>query len=279
MNQPPQPGQPAEPPAGDWGLDTPVQPAADFDAAGATEVVSPPAAPPSYPAAPPSSPGTPPSYPSPSPVEPPVLDYPDSGYAPPGYPPSGYNYPANYPGPTAYAPEEPPISYGAVGLPGTQTAGAAAWIYPGAPEGQPVPKKSRKKWVIVAATVLVVALAGGGIAIYQVFFSGKADREAVGTAATEFTRAAAGGDLAGVKGLLCDSEAAGVPDVIAASGASGVPDKDVQVNLGAVDVRKDLASAVVTKGSNPDVTLYLRKQGGGWKVCASAESDFDSAAK
>ena len=81
-----------------------------------------------------------------------MFDYPDSGYGP-GYLP----YPAAPTG-LPYDSEEPPVSYGAVPLPGAPVvaggpgAVAPAWGYPGAPEEKPA-RKSRRKWAIAAATV------------------------------------------------------------------------------------------------------------------------------
>jgi hypothetical protein len=190
--------------------------------------------------------------------------------------------PAMPPQPVAPGPQGWVAGYPAVMPPGGQPGMPGGWPYPGAPvpaePGATEPAgKNRKKWFIVGATVLVIALVGGGIGIYQVFFSGARDRDAINTAAVEFTRAAAAGDAQQVRDLLCEQEAAAVPSINPPAGASVEPADDLQVVVGTVEVRDDVGSAAVTKGSDSDVTLYFRKESDKWTVCASAEDDFTAA--
>lgn len=204
---------------------------------------------------PPPAYGTPPAYG-------PAVSMPGAG-VPGGYPVMP-GAPADYPGGV-------PTQAGYPGGPVPQ-----GWGYPvGLTE--PPAKKSRKKWVVSGLIVLVIALAGGGAAAYFLYFSGARDRGAITTAATDFTRAAAAGDPAGVRGQLCEAEASALPELDLPAGAEVVQDSELQVAVNAIEVREDLASATVTNGGNPEVTMYFRRESGDWKVCSSAKDDFSAA--
>jgi hypothetical protein len=121
---------------------------------------------------------------------------------------------------------------------------------------------------VVAAVLLTTALTGGG-----------RDQARIRTVVDRFAAAVQSEDQARIVGLLCAEEAADITEDDdydpAGTRVDGTPDKPVfPVHASNIHITGDVASARVTSAFQQPTTLYFRKEGGTWKVCAPAAARF-----
>lgn len=129
-------------------------------------------------------------------------------------------------------------------------------------------------------TAGLVVLGGVGTLLYVVFVV-NGDAAQVRRTVESFAAAVDSDDLATTVGLLCADEARDItedddydPDPIDNPPAATADPGPAKVTPSEVRIRGDVAAATLTHVGGPPTTLYLRKDGGSWKVCAAAEQQF-----
>ncbi|MFD0901841.1 hypothetical protein [Actinomadura sediminis] len=143
-----------------------------------------------------------------------------------------------------------------------------------APQRVPPPFPSRNgkgrtaRFRTVAAVAAVSTLAVLSGAAYGVYRWTHRDEARVHATVERFAHAVDREDMVTTLGLLCDEEArslieSGVPEK--ERGGDGSAERPVETS----DVRiiGDLAEVRLTRPSQEPATLYLRKEGGSWKMC------------
>lgn len=144
------------------------------------------------------------------------------------------------------------------------------------PGGSPSPRQPsgrRKKWWYLAAAAVVLA-AVGGVTAYLLPERGESEESRITKVVADFALAVDRGDTPRVVGLLCPEEARGVTDNDADSG-DGERDtrsKPIPITSSDVRIKGNVASVLVTRPAQKPTAVYLRKEKGGWKMCAPAES-------
>lgn len=145
--------------------------------------------------------------------------------------------------------------------------------------------RASPRWVIAAivvgavtVTVTTVVVAGALIEDGDVEKSaglGKTEAGTIREIVEAFAAAVEGNDLPSILHLLCEEEATAITedddyDSSHAGDPEAVEPAHLQVEIAAVEISGDVASAQVKRASQPVTMLYFRKEEGDWKICASA---------
>ncbi|MGK5554581.1 Rv0361 family membrane protein [Actinomadura kijaniata] len=120
----------------------------------------------------------------------------------------------------------------------------------------------------VAAAVTVAVAATGRLASSGPGPGGGGEQGEVRKVVTDFAAAVDRNDNATVLSMLCPREAAGVADDLDSPGDRGDPRAElVPITVEHVRITGDVAEARVTRPRQPPATLFLRREGGAWKLC------------
>ena len=136
---------------------------------------------------------------------------------------------------------------------------------------QPMPRTSRTRryrWAIAGLSVVLLgALAGGAWGFVNYW----REREAgeIRTTLRQFALAADTADTAAMTALMCRAEAEEFRDGFQGMGNEGpiVPATRRAVDIGAIVVDGDDATAEVTRPPTTAVTFVLKREDGRWKLC------------
>lgn len=162
--------------------------------------------------------------------------------APPGYPPTGSMPPV--PGP----PPPPNAGHG------------------------------RRRIVLAAIAVLVVAGAATGTTLFLMRDHGGGDRAEITRVANEFADATNTGNVSKMTPLMCSEEAQALQDSsdeIDPADLPAKPESRLQFDVKQVQVKKNLAEATIAFPKTGNTTqIYFRKESGDWKVCAPVEQQM-----
>lgn len=123
----------------------------------------------------------------------------------------------------------------------------------------------RSKLVLIAASAIVLAAA-----LVTAYFTVGDDGEQkqVRTTVVNFSHAIDRNDNATMLSLLCKEEAAAVADDIDSPNDHGQPQaKLIPITVKDVHITKDVAKVRITRPRQQPATLFLRKEGGAWKLC------------
>ncbi|GAA1593984.1 hypothetical protein GCM10009678_90200 [Actinomadura kijaniata] len=119
--------------------------------------------------------------------------------------------------------------------------------------------------LLVAAAVAVVA---GHLATSGPDLGGGGEQGKVRKVVTDFAAAVDRNDNAAVLSMLCPQEAEGVADDLDSPGDRGDPRAElVPITVEDVRITGDVAEARVTRPRQRPATLFLRREGGVWKLC------------
>jgi len=140
---------------------------------------------------------------------------------------------------------------------------------------EPPPRKAKRRTFIAFGATLVV-LAAGGSGLYFALRGG--DEADIRMVVDRFVTAVDTGDSAEIVALLCPEEAAGISenDDVAAIDPSDQLAAPITHprEITDVEVVGDIASTRVSRPNQDSFTLYLRRDGEAWKVCADAKPAF-----
>jgi hypothetical protein len=149
--------------------------------------------------------------------------------------------------------------------------------------GAPAPRAgSAGRWAIVAvAAGLAVVVACGLVGCVVVTRVGgdqatvlsTSDEAKIRKLVNQFAAAVDREDQAAIVALLCTEEAEGITDDedYDPSRDGGVTERrTAPITISDIRITGDVASARISRPSQPDTTLYFRKENGVWKVCAAA---------
>lgn len=140
------------------------------------------------------------------------------------------------------------------------------------------PPRPRRTWLLAGGVALTVAVVAGAVVGGMWFVNADNESDAIVALTGKFAAAADTGDPASVVGYLCTQEADALKKVMRVPAAA--PDTPAaKAGVGATDVavKGELASAMLTEAGQHKNTVYFRKEAGQWKVCMSAEKDFQAA--
>lgn len=139
------------------------------------------------------------------------------------------------------------------------------------------PSWLRRHWVLLvvaAGSVGLLILVAAGIVISVVVARANSDEAKIAAVVDDFAVAVDQSDQATILTLLCAEEASSITEDDDYDPADNGPvtgqQKRPSVSTSDIRVNGDTASAKIARPSQPDTTLYFRKEDGGWKVCAPA---------
>lgn len=185
--------------------------------------------------------------------------------------------------PTIQSPFGAPASFAPGGftppLPTQLSYGAGPQGFPPAypPADQAPPR--RRKWLLAGAGVGLTAVIAGAAVGGWWFVNADNESDAIIALVPHFAAAADTGDPAAVVGYLCMQEAEALKKVMRVDASGAVTDAAPKAGVSAADVvvKGALASAMLTNAGQHQKTVYFRKESGQWKVCVSAEKEFQAA--
>ncbi len=209
---------------------------------------------------------------------------PASGATPSGTAPFGSQQPYRQPGPDSQGfpaqPYQQPSTggqapYGTYGPPGSGTQ-----PFQGQPDSPAKPAKSKKGLkvgLIALGVIVLLALIGGGV--FWFLNRGESDDEAIKRVSSEFAKAVATQDTAGMTKVMCKAEAERIGTEDTATPTSGEGDNSAaepeKFDVKKTEVSGDNAKAELTFPSDGRTTaLYFTKEDGNWVVCDSAAENF-----
>jgi hypothetical protein len=139
-------------------------------------------------------------------------------------------------------------------------------------ENRKSPRFRSRRRVVIA--VVIGVLAAGGAALY--FLLPHGDEADVRTVVDNFVTAVDNSDTQQIVSLLCEEEAEGITEDDDADLSGSWPTAlfPLDLDITEVQVIGDNAAAKVSRADQDPYPLYLRRDGGVWKVCADAEAAF-----
>ncbi|MEU9019766.1 hypothetical protein [Actinomadura sp. NPDC048394] len=138
--------------------------------------------------------------------------------------------------------------------------------------GPPLPPapghgQRRRRFVLLAGALTALAVFTGA-AVYGVHWWTHRDERQVSSAVTEFAHAVDREDSATALGLMCAEEKQSAVESGASTTDHGLASRyERPVKTSDIKISGDLARARLTRPSQQPATLYLRKEGGTWKLC------------
>jgi ketosteroid isomerase-like protein len=148
---------------------------------------------------------------------------------------------------------------------------------PQAPSVARPPSWFRRQWVLLvvaAGSICLLVLVAAGIVLSTVVARANSDEAKIAALVDDFAVAVDQSDQATIVTLLCAEEASAITEDDDYDPADNGPvtgqQKKPSVTTSDIRVNGETASAKIARPSQSDTTLYFRKEGGGWKVCAPA---------
>ena len=151
------------------------------------------------------------------------------------------------------------------------------------PQGpEPHATSPQKRAALIAAAAGVVVLAVAGVVASRIVR--KSDGARIARLVTNFTTAVDTHDQATTLSLLCKDEAAGLADNDdyppgEDAGPSTTQHVKSAVKTSGIRIVGNVASARFKRPSNASGTLYFRREGGHWTVCAPAAGQLPAPAR
>ncbi|GAA2118027.1 Rv0361 family membrane protein [Actinomadura napierensis] len=139
---------------------------------------------------------------------------------------------------------------------------------PGLPLPPPPRHDRRRRRLVLLAGALTALAVFAGAAAYGVHRWTHRDERRVSSAVTDFAHAVDREDSATALGLMCAEEEQSAVESGAATTDHGLGSRyERPVKTSDIKISGDLARARLTRPSQQPTTLYLRKEGGTWKLC------------
>lgn len=138
--------------------------------------------------------------------------------------------------------------------------------YPGPP--LPPPHRRRRRRFVLLAGALTALAVFAGAAVYGVNWWTHRDERRVSSAVTDFAHAVDREDSATALGLMCAEEEQSAVESGASTTDHGLGSRyERPVKTSDIKISGDVARVRLTRPSQQPATLYLRKEGGTWKMC------------
>jgi hypothetical protein len=139
------------------------------------------------------------------------------------------------------------------------------------PAQPPGPPRRRRKllWLSAIAVVVALVVAAGFAVAYAVHRN--SDPVKIRALLGDFSAAVYGGTPRDVATFLCAEESQSYLDTIEEPDTRVAPEDPPAYSVSDIHVEGDVGSATVTFEPEGTKTLYFRKEGNKWTVCAAAE--------
>ncbi|MGI5321073.1 Rv0361 family membrane protein [Actinomadura nitritigenes] len=139
---------------------------------------------------------------------------------------------------------------------------------PGPPLPPPPPHGRRRPRFVLLAGALTALAVFAGAAAYGVYWWTHRDERRVSSAVTDFAHAVDREDSATALGLMCAEEEQSAVEAGASTTDHGLGSRyERPVKTSDIKISGDVARVRLTRPSQQPATLYLRKEGGTWKLC------------
>jgi hypothetical protein len=139
---------------------------------------------------------------------------------------------------------------------------------PPLPPPPPSPRARRRRRPVLLAGALTALAVLAGAAAYGADRWTHRDERRVSGAVTEFAHAVDREDSATALGLMCAEEEQSAVESGASTTDHGLGSRyERPVKTSDIKITGDLARVRLTRPSQQPATLYLRKEGGKWKLC------------
>lgn len=131
----------------------------------------------------------------------------------------------------------------------------------------PLRGRRRRRFALLAGAFTALAVFAGAAA-YGVHWWTHRDERRVSSAVTDFAHAVDREDSATALGLMCAEEEQSAVESGASASDHGLGSRyERPVKTSDITISGDVARVRLTRPSQPSATLYLRKEGGAWKLC------------